>query len=82
MPPGRVNTNGCALSNDLDRLCPGASAFIDSHSRDCIDSHSRDCLEVFYCDAWKTNGNETSTEPPDGAGKRHRAISDLMQLAT
>src|SRR5450755_2965902 len=35
-----------------------------------------------YCDDWKTNGNETSTEPPDGAGKRQRAMSDLMQLAT
>src|SRR4029079_17883460 len=40
------------------------------------------CQGSDYCDAWKTNGKETSTDPPDGAGKRHRAISDLMQLAT
>ena len=39
-------------------------------------------LSPTYCEDWKTNGNETSTEPPDGAGKRHRATSDLMQLAT
>src|SRR3954466_3232532 len=40
------------------------------------------CQGSDYCDAWNTNGNETSTDPPDGAGKRQRAISDLMQLAT
>src|ERR1035438_2288443 len=35
-----------------------------------------------YWEDWKTNGNETSTDPPEGAGKRQRAMSDLMQLAT
>src|SRR6267142_4496602 len=35
-----------------------------------------------YCDDWKTNGNDTSTEPPAGAGKRQRATRALMQLAT
>src|SRR3569623_560216 len=35
-----------------------------------------------YCEAWNTNGNDTSTDPPAGAWKRHLATSDLMQLAT
>jgi hypothetical protein len=39
-------------------------------------------LVASYCDDWKTNGNETSTEPPAGAGNRQRATSALMQLAT
>src|SRR5437667_7673250 len=47
-----------------------------------VSNGSRGCSGPHYCEAWKTNGNETSTEPPAGAGKRQRDTSDLMQLAT
>ena len=35
-----------------------------------------DLLHFHYCEDWKTNGNDTSTDPPDGAGKRQRATKD------
>jgi hypothetical protein len=45
------------------------------------ESQRQNC-DAAYCAAWNTNGNDTSTEPPAGAGKRQREISDLIQLAT
>src|SRR5450432_2752475 len=48
----------------------------------CLSARGASLVTRSYSDDWKTNGNETSTEPPAGAGKRHRATRALMQLAT
>ena len=68
-------SRGLVVVNCRDRALPRSALLVHALG------HCNRPLRA-YCEAWKTNGNETSTEPPAGAGKRQRATSDLMQLAT
>src|SRR5437763_16941073 len=76
MPPACVNPLRVSLRNDS---CQLHSSIVVRLGRL---GTRRGPRTPIYWDAWKTNGKETSTDPPEGAGKRQRAISDLMQLAT